>query len=136
MLGILPFLIQWIALSQLGNNDFFYRTSSPQTKSHWSLLRDFQSLPEEEIDHFLPQVCNMMLDRDSLADDDLFSYFESVMEQKCAECFTFGTRLCGVLKVTNTFKSFPTAQTSGLVSYNVGVTASTIGEPVAQHTGA
>lgn len=101
MLGILPFLIQWIALSQLGNNEFFYRTSSPQTKSHWSLLRDFQSLPEEEIDHFLPQVCNMMLDRDSLADDDLFSYFESVMEQKCADCFTFGTRLCGVLKVTN-----------------------------------
>lgn len=105
MLAVLPFLIQWIALSQFGNQDLFYKQSSSyiQPKSHWSLLQEFQQLPEDEIDHFLPQVCNMILDRDSLADDDLYDYFESVIEKKCADNFVFGTRVCGVLKVYREF---------------------------------
>lgn len=97
MLAILPFLIQWIALSQLGQDILYKQTSRPT--SHWSLLHELQKLPEEEIDHFLPQVCSMMLDRATLADDDLFDYFESIVEQKCAECFSFGTKVCAVLKV-------------------------------------
>ena len=102
MLGILPFLIQWIALSQLGSQHFQYVQQQPSMqvpKSHWTLLNEFKQLPEEEIDHFLPQVCNMILDRESLRDDDLYDYFESVLEKKCADCFSFGTRVCGVLKV-------------------------------------
>lgn len=102
MLAILPFLIQWIALGQLGSQLYLDRPvqqSYPLPKSHWTLLHELQQLPEEEIDHFLPQVCNMVMDRESLGDDDLFNYFESVIERKCAECFTFGTRVCGVLKV-------------------------------------
>jgi len=104
MLGVLPFLIQWIALGQLGSQDYYFQNMHHATsyapKSLWTLLNEFKQLPEEEIDHFLPQICNMILDRESLRDDDLFDYFESVMEQKCADCFSFGTRVCGVLKVT------------------------------------
>lgn len=104
MLGILPFLIQWIALSQLGSQHPYLQHVPQQSmhipKSHWTLLNEFKQLPEEEVDHFLPQVCNMVLDRESLRDDDLYDYFESVLEQKCAECFSFGTRVCGVLKAT------------------------------------
>lgn len=103
MLGVLPFLIQWIALGQLGSQDYYFQSMHQPTsyapKSHWTLLNEFNQLPEEEIDHFLPQICNMILDRESLRDDDLFDYFESVIEQKCADCFSFGTRVCGVLKV-------------------------------------
>lgn len=101
MLGILPFLIQWIALSQLGSQHFpqVQQPSMQIPKSHWTLLNEFKQLPEEEIDHFLPQICNMILDRESLREDDLYDYFESVVEQKCADCFSFGTRVCGVLKV-------------------------------------
>lgn len=109
MLAILPFLIQWIALSQLGSREFFYRQSAaPQAKSHWSLLHELQQLPEEEIDHFLPQVCSMMLDREAVGDEDLFEYFESVIEHKCAECFSFGTKVCGALKVNNVISSAST----------------------------
>ena len=100
MLAVLPFLIQWLALSQIGVQNFIYQKQSrPQPKSHWTLLHELQQLPEEEIDHFLPQVCNMMLDRESLSDTDLYDYFESVIEKKCADCFAFGTKVCGILKV-------------------------------------
>jgi hypothetical protein len=104
MLGILPFLIQWIALGQLGSQDFYFHHVQQPThqvpKSHWTLLNELQHLPTEEIDHFLPQICNMVLDRESLRDDDLYDYFESVIEKKCADNFSFGSRVCGVLKVT------------------------------------
>jgi hypothetical protein len=98
MLAVLPFLIQWIALSQLGNQLYLYKQGT-KPKSHWSLLHELQKLPEEEIDYFLPQVCNIMLDRLALEDEALHDYFESVVEQKCADCFSFGTKVCSVLKV-------------------------------------
>lgn len=107
MIGILPFLIQWISLSQLGKqhpsySDNNYHHSFPP-KSHWTLLNEFQQLPEEEIEHFLPQVCNMVIDRNIQQvsyDVDLFEYFENILEKKCAECITFGARLSGILKAS------------------------------------
>ncbi|KAJ1396322.1 hypothetical protein B484DRAFT_265015, partial [Ochromonadaceae sp. CCMP2298] len=111
MLGILPFLIQWMALSQFGTQDYitsYYQPNQPNgyqpngypPKSHWSLLQDFQNLPEEEIEHFLPQVVGMILDREALNDDELLDYFESIVEKKCANSFTFGSRVCGLLRGT------------------------------------
>ena len=114
MIGILPFLIQWISLSQFGggrnNNEHYYYPGADYTpKNHWTLLNEFQHLPEDEIEHFLPQICNMIVDRETSSgttcrqtamDPDLFEYFESILERKCAGCLTFGTRLCGVLKAS------------------------------------
>ena len=41
----------------------------------------------------------MLLDRDSVNDHDLYEYFEGILLKKCSECLTFGTRVCGLLKV-------------------------------------
>jgi len=112
MIGILPFLIQWISLSQFGGrneqSNYYYPGSEFTPKNHWTLLNDFQHLPEEEIEHFLPQICNMIVDREASLgssrhtplDPDLFEYFENILERKCAGCLTFGMRLCGVLKAS------------------------------------
>lgn len=100
MIGILPFLTQWLALSQFGDVFYpnYYQDYLPP-KNYWSLLHELEQLPEEEIEQFLPQVCNIMIDRDSLNDSELSEYFESLIERKCAECLTFGTRVCGIMKV-------------------------------------
>jgi hypothetical protein len=123
MIGILPFLIQWISLSQLGRKNeqssyYYYQPGTttagseytPKNHNHWTLLNDFQQLPEEEIEHFLPQICNMIVDREASLgsggrhgaqlDPDLFEYFEDILVRKCAGCLTFGMRLCGVLKAS------------------------------------
>jgi hypothetical protein len=49
-------------------------------------------LPEEEIETFLPQICNMILDRESLNDPAIFDYFEKILISKCAQCLPFGCR--------------------------------------------
>lgn len=117
MFGILPFLIQWVALGMLGTKTLFppsfygpnptieadfsgYSGSSMPPKSHWTLLSEFQNLPEEDIETFLPQICNMILDRDSLNDPAIFDYFERIILSKCAQCLPFGLRVCGVLRVS------------------------------------
>lgn len=104
MLGILPILIQWLALSQIATRSFFdsyYQGTSLPPKSHWTLLNELQKLGEDEIERYLPQVCNMVLDRDSLNDPDLFNYFENILVKKCADCLPFGSRISGYLKVTS-----------------------------------
>ena len=101
MIGILSFLVQWLALSHIGNRSHqptSYQFSSPP-KSHWSLLSEFQNLPEDEIEGFLPQICNILLDRDSKDEFGLYEHFERILIEKCAGCLTFGMRVCGLLKV-------------------------------------
>ena len=34
-------------------------------KTRWQLLNDFQSFTEDEIETFLPQICNILIDRDN-----------------------------------------------------------------------
>ena len=96
MLGILPFLVQWIALSYLGVQIAHLRLPD---KSYWSLLSDFKNLPENEIEKFLPQVCNILIEKDNSQDPDIFSYLEKILSEKCAGCLTFGLRTCSLLKV-------------------------------------
>ena len=100
MLGILPFLVQWIALSQLGSQISHLRLPD---KSYWSLLSDFKSLSENEVEKFLPQVCNILIEKDSTQDPDVFSYLEKILAEKCAGCLTFGLRTCSLLKVNVRF---------------------------------
>jgi hypothetical protein len=102
MIGILPFLVQWLALSQIGNRVQQHQRpvqhfSAP--KSHWTLLSEFQQLPEDEIESFLPQICNILIDRDTTDDVGLFDHFERILIEKCSGCLTFGIRVCGLLKV-------------------------------------
>ena len=117
VLAIIPFLIQWLALSQFDVRRAYtsqqshpyqeYYSQTPYQsipgsfppKTQWTLLSDFQRLPEEEIEAFLPQICNMVLDRDAYSDPAVFDYFENLIVNKCAECFPFGSRVCGLLKV-------------------------------------
>lgn len=99
MVGIIPFLMQWLALSQFSSR--MYQNFQPfgqPPKSHWSLLSEFKDIPEDELEKFLPQICNMVLDRESLVDQELFDYFEQILIHKCTKCLTFGTKVCGLLK--------------------------------------
>lgn len=100
MLGILSFLVQWLALSHIGSRNYLssHQFSSPP-KSHWALLSEFHNLPEDEIEAFLPQICNILLDRDQKDDFGLYEHFERILIDKCAGCLTFGMRVCGLLKV-------------------------------------
>ena len=98
MFGILPFLVQWIALSSIGNQ--LSRLRHPE-KSYWSLLSDFQSLPENEIEKFLPQICSILIERDSTQDPDIFAYLEKILADKCAGCMTFGLRACSIFKAAS-----------------------------------
>lgn len=118
MLGILPFLVQWVALGMLSitknqlPSSFYGPTSSYQftdtspaqytmpLKSHWTLLSELQHYPEEEIESFLPQICNMILDRDALNEPAVFDFFERIILSKCAKCLPFGLRVCGLLRVS------------------------------------
>lgn len=120
MLGILSFLVQWLALSHLGNRSYqptSYQFSSPP-KSHWSLLSEFQNLPEDEIEGFLPQICNILLDRDSTDEYGLFEHFERILIEKCAGCLTFGMRVCGLLKVHRIKLSLRIDRNEAYNSYN------------------
>ena len=107
--GILPFLVQWLTLSGLGNREYSnhlqsggYGTSMGMPpKSHWTLLAEFQSLPEDEIERFLPQVCNIILEREIKDDYGIYDQFERILVAKCAGCMTFGMRVCGLLKAAS-----------------------------------
>lgn len=99
MLGILPFLIQWLAISHIGN-ELSHHSYPP--KSHWTLLSELQQVPEDEIEEFLPQICNILIERDTVTDHDVFNYFERILLEKCAGCLPFGMRASSMLKVTMT----------------------------------
>lgn len=110
--GILPFLIQWLALSELGSQLLqdpyssmssignYQSYSSFPPKSQWTLLNEFSILPEDEIEKFLPQICNIMLDRDSLSDERLVAQYEKILLDKCSNCLPFGLKVCSLLKVS------------------------------------
>lgn len=115
--GILTFFIQWLALSQWSGqrpsqehfairDPFAYTPLPPQHSSltyphrtHWDLLSDLHGLPEESLEAFLPQICNMVLDRTVLRDSLLFEYFERILLQKCAYSISFGMRVSNTLQV-------------------------------------
>lgn len=102
MIGILPFLVQWLTLSGFGGNQqHLQQYGSIPPKSHWALLSEFQQLPEDEIEAFLPQVCNILVDRDQKDEYGVYDQFERILVEKCAGCLTFGMRVCGLLKAAS-----------------------------------
>ena len=96
MMGILPFLIQWVAL----NHNYNYVYNNNYHKSHWTLVSELQQLSEDEIEHFLPQICNILIDKEYETDYGLYDHLENILAQKCASCLPFGLRVCGFLKVS------------------------------------
>lgn len=116
-LGIVPILVQWLAILSwnMNNNTHSpdtmpYGSSYPSTpqgtgptnygKSQWSLLNDLQSLPEDEIEHFLPQICNLLVDSNMInaMDYGVYDHFRNIIIKKCAGCLPFGMRVCALLK--------------------------------------
>lgn len=112
LFGILPFLVQWLALnsnSHGSNMGYISNYNYPhQPKSHWTLLTELQQLPEDEIEQFLPQICNILFDvetcgasRGDNTGRELSHYLEDILIQKCQDSLPFGLKLCGLLKVIN-----------------------------------
>ena len=79
-----------------GSNEFHF---SHVPKSHWTLINEFHQIPEQEIELFIPQICNIILDREALNDQNIFEYFEKILVKKCADCFPFGVKVANYLKV-------------------------------------
>lgn len=142
-MGILPFLVQWVALGFFGMKTFapsspfgqqpYYPTGhSMPPKSHWTLLAEFQNLPEEEIETFLPQICNMVLDQESLNDPAIFDYLERIILGKCAQCLPFGMRVCGVLRVSGTFEAYFEMSSSSF-HFILGCFCGSIGRSLQRH---
>jgi hypothetical protein len=103
MMGIVSFFVQWISLSFLGTHLTQY---SFPPRSHWSLLSEFHLLDDKELENFLPQLCNILVERDTSVDHDLFDYFERLVLDKCCNSVTFGMRACSILKVTFLVSSY------------------------------
>jgi hypothetical protein len=123
--GILPFLIQWLALSHFGSvllnpNPLPYSAQYPESyaspypaqsyshsnyygnsaPSQWKLLNEFANLAEDEIEKFLPQICNILLDYETMNDPRLIEQYERIVIDKCANCLPFGIKVCNLLKVS------------------------------------
>lgn len=99
MFQIIPFLVQWLALTYVAQHG---QQSYPiSKKSHWALIEDLRSISEDEVEKFLPQLCNILVDRDqSTGGGDEFGIYqnlERVLMDKCAKCFPFGVRVCNLL---------------------------------------
>lgn len=101
-------MIHWLALSTQRAG---YSPHSP--KSHWNLLSDFQALPEDDIEEFLPQICNILVAQDASPNDEygIYSHFGKILMEKCAGCLPFGLRVCSLLK---------SAQQSDMVAQSAG----------------
>jgi hypothetical protein len=121
---ILPFFIQWLALSYnnkqqvndrssygwasslLGSQSRSVLPSFHTTKSHWGLLNDFQNLSENELEKFLPQICNILVNEENVNDNRVFQSFEDILIAKCSNCMPFGIRVCNLLKVGSLGSTF------------------------------
>ena len=114
-LGVVPFLIQWLALmtgnqspANSGNGHLpLGQTQVPggfgeqlRPKSYWDLLSDLGQLPEDEIEGFLPQITNILVE-DSFArsmDYQTYGHLRQILLTKCAGCLPFGMRVCSLLE--------------------------------------
>ena len=97
-LGVIPYLIQWIAFSQFGT----YQLPLPQSipRNQWTLLTDFHQFKDFNVEQILPQVCELLLERDSSPENAVFEYFESIMIEKCANCLPLGIKMCSLLQAS------------------------------------
>ena len=112
--GSVPFLVHWLALStqpspQQQHLGYHQQVQSqwqppPQAgKTQWNLLSDFQQLPEDEIEEFLPQICNILVEREReqgqpVDEYGVYAQFHKLLVEKCAGCLPFGLRVCSLLK--------------------------------------
>jgi hypothetical protein len=99
MVGVVRFLIEWLAVSHISStiHPIYQRIPS---RSPWTLHEDFQNFTEDQIEGYLPQICSIILDEESYAaESEIYDYFRGTLIDKCKGCLTFGMRVCGHLKV-------------------------------------
>ena len=104
-MGILPFLMQWLALSKYSPYQYDDQSNPNHPyftpKSHWTLINEFADLPEEEIEMFLPQVCNIIIDSDVHDEYGIHQSLEREIIQKCAKSLPFGMKVNYLLKAAS-----------------------------------
>ena len=142
---VVPFLIQWLALltgqgggpgpinttnrgvegqtSAWGFNEYVQQQSMGTLggKTYWHLLNDLKSLPEDEIENFLPQLCNILVDNNfaKSMDYQVYGQLRSVLLGKCAGSLPFGMRVCALIAAMaeppseSIFKVFSAADDGG-----------------------
>lgn len=113
MWGIIPFLVQWAALTYfvtkqhenpynnfpLTNGPIYQQSIPSPSIGHYALLTEFENMQEEEIETFLPQIVNIILDREALSDPHVIDHLEKIILRKCSKFFPFGLRVFGALRV-------------------------------------
>ena len=72
-MGILPFLVQWAYILSISwrPSSVTLLPSRPRA-SPWALLDDFRAFAEDDIEKFLPQVCNILIER-----SEIYPYFHA-----------------------------------------------------------
>ncbi|RYG98724.1 hypothetical protein EON65_51085 [archaeon] len=121
--GILSFFIQWLALNHFGALYNYYpdhptadQTPShhyphrnypiPQAKTPYSLLSELQHLKDDEIELYLPQICNILVEEGGCIDPGVYAYFQHIIVTKCEDNLAFGLRMCNALKVRDKWLIF------------------------------
>ncbi len=82
-----------------GEQQQHYQQSMPP-KTYWALLNDLGQLPEDEIEGFLPQIVNILVE-DTFAksmDYQTYGHLRQILLTKCAGCLPFGMRVCALLE--------------------------------------
>lgn len=106
MWRVIPLLVQWLALSYLSQQQIgqIGTSNGPvpysiSKKTHWALIEELRTISEDEIEKILPQLVNILVERDGTISDEfgIYQQLERVVVDKCAKCFPFGVRVCNLL---------------------------------------
>lgn len=108
--------MQWLTLTKFAPQEQsrhpqqysspYYQTQ-PETnsfftpKSHWTLINEFVELPEDEIETFLPQVLNIILDNEAPDQYGIYQHLERAIITKCAKSLPFGLKVSHLLKASS-----------------------------------
>jgi hypothetical protein len=81
------------------------KTAELQSHSEQLLSQLLTRVPFHELESFSPQLCNIIVDRNTIPSDLDQSFaaqvqcFEEILENKCSDSLLFGIHLCNMLKV-------------------------------------
>eukprot|EP01031_Cornospumella_fuschlensis_P024377 gene24377-29471_t len=70
----------------------------PPSKTPFSLLSELQHLKDDEIEVYLPQICNILVEEGGCFDPGVYAYFQHIIVTKCEDSLGFGLRMCNALK--------------------------------------
>lgn len=107
--------MQWLALSKTNPSQSAsqynthpyqpqhhgYNSHHQPYKSHWTLINEFIQLPEDEIETFLPQVVNIILDQETPDTSGIYDSLQRSIVQKCAKNLPFGLKVSHLLRAAS-----------------------------------